>query len=67
VHGEGRDKWTFEAVGDIWVNGNLVQQEWVFGRGKEGEWKGWDVILVGADGKVETFYALVRGANSFTL
>ena len=67
VHGEGREKWLFETVGDLWVSGNLVQQEWVFGKGQEGAWKGWDVILVGGDGKVETFYALVGGANSHSL
>lgn len=45
----------------------MIQQAWVFGRGAERAWKGWDVIIVGQDGKVERLYALIEGMNSHSV
>lgn len=67
LHTADRKDWQFEKVGDLWLNHNVIQQAWVFGKGREGTWKGWDVIVVGRDGKVETLYALIEGMNSHSV
>lgn len=44
----------------------MIMQYWTFGKDGEG-WKGWDVILVGKDGRVESLYGLVEGMHSHAL
>lgn len=39
----------------------------MFGKGQENEWNGWDVIIVGKDGKVDVLYALIEGLNSHSV
>jgi len=67
LHAGNRKEWKFEVVGQLLLNHNVIQQAWVFGKGQEGEWKGWDVIIIGKDGKVEFLYALIEGMNSHSL
>ena len=45
---------------------NVVMQEWTFGEPNAAEagMKGWDVIYVGEDGKVEKLYALIEGLST---
>ena len=50
----------------MWLNVNIVQQAWTFGEG-QGQWKGWDVILVGKDGKVDSFWGLLQGLNTYAV
>lgn len=45
------------------MNGNVIMQYWTFGKDNEG-WKGWDVIIVGDDGKVASLYGLVNGMHN---
>ena len=42
---------------------NVIMQEWTYGdeRGKP-DMTGWDVVVVGNDGKVEKLYAMIEGA-----
>ena len=64
LHAENRSDWEMKPSGDLWVNGNVIMQFWKFGEGHDGYWKGWDVIVVGKDGKVESLYGLVEGINN---
>ena len=54
----------FGIAGQVRVNHNLIYLGWEFGPGgKAGEkgLKGWDVIIVGQDEKVEVFYGIFEG------
>ena len=54
----------FSIAGQVRVNHNLIYLGWEFGPGgKAGEkgLKGWDVIIVGQDEKVEVFYGIFEG------
>ena len=43
-----------------------MMQEWTFGEsdGADPGMKGWDMIYVGDDGKVEKLYALIDGIST---
>lgn len=64
LHSENRSDWEMKPSGDLWLNGNVIMQYWTFGEGNDGYWQGWDVIIVGEDGKVESLYGFVQGMHS---
>lgn len=63
LHADGREDWKFESVDELWMNGNMLMQKWLFGVSEEG-WRGWDVIILNQDGKVEALYGLVEGMHN---
>lgn len=63
LHADGRQDWMFEIVGDLWMNGNMLMQNWFFYVGNHG-WRGWDVIILNQDGKVEVLHGLVEGMHN---
>ena len=49
----------------MWLSANMVMQAWTFGKdGQEGGMTGWDVLIVGKDGKVDNLYAFIDGAST---
>ena len=56
----------FEGVGDLWMNANMIMQKWFFRKDGEG-WRGWDVIILDKDGKVEALYGLLEGAHNHSM
>jgi hypothetical protein len=45
------------------MEGNVLVQEWFFGKGIEG-WKGWNVLTLNNRGEVVSFHGVVEGAQS---
>lgn len=42
-------------------------QPWVYGPiGEEGGMKGWDVLIVNDDGRVQELYAMIDGVSTHT-
>jgi hypothetical protein len=67
LHAGEQHTWLFKKSGSMWVNYDVIMQAWTYGpevaeAGKG--MKGWDVITVGAEGKVEKLYALIEGMNT---
>lgn len=56
----------FEKAGTIWISHNLAMQKWTFGEPGAAEpgMKGYDVVQVNSDGKVEKLYALIDGVSN---
>lgn len=62
LHADEQKNWVFEKVESMWLNYNVILQRWNFGQaGAEPGMKGWDVIYVGSDAKVEKLYAMIEG------
>ena len=66
LHAEEKANWVFSRSGDLWLDFNLIMQPWVCGPpgADEPGMKGWDVIYVDKDGKVEKLYALIDGIST---
>lgn len=64
LHANEQGEWVFEKSGDMWENANMIMQAWTFGLGGEPGMKGWDVLVVGGGGKVESLYAMIEGVSS---
>ncbi|CZR56537.1 uncharacterized protein PAC_06426 [Phialocephala subalpina] len=65
LHTDGKSAWLFQRSGDLWLNFGVIMQPWVFGRvGEQPGMKGWDVIIVGDDGKVKKLYAMIEGIST---
>jgi len=66
LHAEEKSSWVFSRSGDLWLDFNLIMQPWVCGPSGAAElgMKGWDVIYVNNDGKVEKLYALIDGLST---
>ena len=63
LHTENQKTWVFKKAGPMWLNFNVVMQEWTYGdEGAKPGMTGWDVVIVGDDGKVEKLYAMIEGA-----
>jgi hypothetical protein len=63
LRADGREDWTFELTGDLWMEGNVLVQTWFFGKGFEG-WKGWNVLTLNNRGEVVSMHGVVDGARS---
>jgi len=69
LHADHQATWIFERSGDLWLNFNVIMQPWVFGpkageQGAEKGMKGWDVLIVGGDGRVKELYAMIEGVST---
>ncbi|KIM92778.1 hypothetical protein OIDMADRAFT_149980 [Oidiodendron maius Zn] len=67
LHADEKSTWAFQRSGDLWLNFNIIMQPWVYGPiGEEGGMKGWDVLIVNDDGRVQELYAMIDGVSTHT-
>lgn len=68
LHADEKASWVFQRSGEFFLNFDLIMQSWVYGPvGEEPGMKGWDVIQVNNDGKVQRLYALINGVGMHDL
>lgn len=63
LRADGRQDWKFELTGDLCMKGNVLVQEWFFGKGVEGR-KGWSVLTLNNRGEVVSLRGVVENTPS---
>lgn len=63
LRADGRSDWRFELTGELSMSGNVLLQEWFFGKGIEGR-KGWSVLTLNNRGEVVSLRGVVENTPS---